>query len=286
MYTGTSTRPLFHPTTSNAAYGGSIISQAVSAATATVPADFDVYSLQSSFIRPVSPTDPVKYHVERAADGRTFATRVVRVTQGDDSRRLFIANISFQKRIISTNIKALEYADSLPALPDIRISDVTKLGLEQLGFQIAESAGPSQLSADEEPFECRPLDLQPFSDLSQVRALGFVRAAPLSADIRVAHLASLAFLSDVSLLEIALFMSWEKIDERARNLVMSTTLTHHISFHSPKAKADEWMVVESKTSWGAQGRVFLHHRFWNYETGELVISCTQEALIPLEKSQL
>lgn len=96
--TYTNEGPLIQQPVGDAAFGGSIISQALSAALATVASGFDAYSSQSSFLRPVKATAKVTYHVDRAADGRTFATRLVRATQGDSVPSLYVAIISFQRR--------------------------------------------------------------------------------------------------------------------------------------------------------------------------------------------
>jgi acyl-CoA thioesterase len=65
-----------------------------------------------------------------------------------------------------------------------------------------------------------------------------------------------------------------------------SNLTHHLPFHNPGARAEHGMVCKSNTSWGANGRVFIHYRFWNFETGHLVVSYTQEALVRQKQPRL
>ncbi|KAI1762952.1 thioesterase-like superfamily-domain-containing protein [Hypoxylon sp. FL1150] len=278
--------PLVHQTGSHAAFGGSLVSQAILAATATVPDGFDVFSCQSSFLRPVDSRQKVNYNVEHAAGGRTFVTRVVRANQDAEGPCLYIAVISFRRHSSITMSEELPtYADPMPAVSHLDPNDIPKQGFQEVGFQIAQ---PAPNIGDDEPFDWRALPFNPTQDIMQACAHGFVRSQLLSERSRGLHLGSLAFLSDQSLLELVLFANWDKIRERLQSLVMSTTLVHNVSFHDPDAKADSWKVCESKTSWGAGGRAFLHQRFWDLKTGNLVMKYNQEALIGLEqgKSQL
>ncbi|KAI0005176.1 Thioesterase/thiol ester dehydrase-isomerase [Xylariaceae sp. FL0662B] len=272
--------PLVHQIDGNA-FGGSIISQAVSAATATVAQGFNLYSSQSSFLRPIKADLKVVYHVDRTADGRRFATRTVRATQGArDNRCLYTAILSFQK---SSNVGAsdsvLTYCDPIPVVNGTSPHDVPKQGFRQFGFQAHQSPGSSiDDMDDDEPFEWRLLPFNSAQHPLQMRARGFVRSARLTTESHAIQSACMAFLSDENLLELALLTNWEAVQEDMQSLAMSTTLTHHILLHSPKPKANEWMLCESGTSGGANGRILLQERFWDYATGQLVMSCVQEAL--------
>ncbi|KAI1504191.1 hypothetical protein F5X99DRAFT_372794 [Biscogniauxia marginata] len=46
--------------------------------------------------------------------------------------------------------------------------------------------------------------------------------------------------------------------------------------------SDEPMLGERETSWGANGRVLVHQRFWNAKTGRLVMLGSQEGLVRLK----
>jgi acyl-CoA thioesterase-2 len=71
-----------------------------------------------------------------------------------------------------------------------------------------------------------------------------------------------------------------------RNVTLGATLTHNISFHDPQVKIDEWLVLERETSWGDEDRVLVHQRLWNLDSGRLILSGTQEALIRLKGLRL
>ncbi|KAL3462208.1 acyl-CoA thioesterase II [Aspergillus heterothallicus] len=75
----------FHPArmgnTANYAYGGCALGAAVQAAYQTVSAAYKPYSISGSFLAPVSTEVKLDCSVRRLRDTRTFATRVVEVSQ-------------------------------------------------------------------------------------------------------------------------------------------------------------------------------------------------------------
>jgi acyl-CoA thioesterase II len=287
------TRPLIHQADGHGAFGGSLISQAISAAAATVPPDFDVYTSQSSFLRPTHSEKQVRYRVDCVAQGRNVATRVVHATRAADGPSLYVAVLSFQKRGRRPTSRTA-YADAMPSVGSVDPQDLPKQSLTQLGLRPAWPLNGSSTKTndddddddEEDSFDWRPLPFKPTPDPSQIRVHGFVRSRPLSVDDAAVHLSSLAFLSDQNLLELLLFANWDEAPENLRDLAFSTTLTHHLSFHNLSARSDEWMMCEGSTSWGAHGRVFIHQRFWSLETGQLLMSCTQEALVGLGQARL
>lgn len=74
-------------------FGGLLVAQAVSAASATVPDVFRLYSLQSSFLAPANGREDVVYRVDRTADGRVYSARIVRAVQGESC--VYVATVSF-----------------------------------------------------------------------------------------------------------------------------------------------------------------------------------------------
>jgi acyl-CoA thioesterase II len=241
---------------------------------ATVAPGFDAYSSQSSFLRPVKATAKVSYHVDRAADGRTFATRLVRATQSDSGPCLYVAIISFQRRASAPEQDTTpRYGDRPPDLGGFRPHDAPRYDLQQIGFQINNDELPANMHA-ENPFDWRLLPFKPNDDLSQIRAHGLVR---FSMQNGIAHLPSMALLSDQSLLELVIFANWNSTSQEIQRLAMNTTLNSQVSFHVPAVESTGWMVCESRTSWGAAGRIATHQQFWDLETGLLLMSCTQDA---------
>lgn len=235
---------------------------------------FDAYSSQSSFLRPVKATAKVSYHVDRAADGRTFATRLVRATQNDSGPCLYVAIISFQKRGPALEPDATpRYANRPPDLGEFRPHNAPQYDLQHIGFQINDDELPANMHS-ENPFDWRLLPFKPNEDLSQMRAYGLVR---FSSQDSTVHLPSMALLSDQSLLELMILANWDSTSQEIRSLAMNTTLNSQVSFHVPTVESTVWMVCESRTSWGAGGRIATHQQFWDLETGVLLMSCTQDA---------
>ncbi|PVU86073.1 hypothetical protein BB561_006821 [Smittium simulii] len=74
--------------------GGQIVSQALAAALLTVPSNFNIHSLHSYFLLAGKYESSASYQVERLRDGKTFATRIVRAKQ--DNETIFTMTCSFQ----------------------------------------------------------------------------------------------------------------------------------------------------------------------------------------------
>ncbi|KAI0179686.1 Thioesterase/thiol ester dehydrase-isomerase [Hypoxylon sp. FL1284] len=266
-------------------FGGLLVSQAISAANATVPPDFHVYSSQSSFVRPISDEaeGKINYNVERVADGRSYATRLVRAMAGDTC--VYIAILSFQSAKMPTG-SALTYNIPMPQLDDNPDDISPEISKQFNSSQTNQSGGALQAFAQEEkPFDWRPSGhvLDPNPTESCLR--GFVRAHPLSTRSQPVHLAGLGYASDENLLGVAIVSNPFRVGKGGRNVTMVASLNHDIFFHDPTVKIDEWMVCVRKTSWGADGRVLVHQRMWDLKSGRLVMTTDQEALVRLNDTK-
>ncbi|KAI1107156.1 hypothetical protein F4804DRAFT_329675 [Jackrogersella minutella] len=122
----------------------------------SLAACFHVYSSQSSFVRPISEKAEGKvfYHVGRTADGRTYATRLVRAMA--DNVCVYIAIVSFQNGSTSTG-NALTYNIPIPEL-DARPEDIPQDRSSQFdASQTSQSGGVLQVFVPEKnPFDWRP----------------------------------------------------------------------------------------------------------------------------------
>ncbi|KAI1457380.1 Thioesterase/thiol ester dehydrase-isomerase [Annulohypoxylon moriforme] len=267
-------------------FGGLLVSQAISAANATVSPDFHVYSSQSSFVRPISDKAEgrVNYHVERTADGRTYATRLVRAVA--DGVCVYIAIISFQSAKTPAG-SALDYKIPMPELDDNPEEISQEIGKKFNSSQTNQSGGVLQAFAQEEkPFDWRPSGHILDDDPTESCLRGFVKARPLSTRSASVHLAGLGYASDENLLGVAIVSNPLHVGKGGRNVAMVASLNHNISFHDPNVKVDEWMVCVRKTSWGADGRVLVHQRMWDMKSGRLVMTTEQEALVRLKAAKL
>ena len=268
-----------------AIFGGFLISQSVSAAQATVPDTFSPHSLQSVFLRPGTSVQPITYRVERVADGRTFATRLVRVVQ--DEVELFVATIGLQKTIKQERAAGFhQYSELMPdlgsATPDNAPSDPTET-MMQMGYTRGMlDRGPP------DPFTWLhlPQTTATAGDPSTVRLHSFVRSGPLQSDSCAVHLASLFFLTDEWLLGMPTLANPAAAGKNASNIKIQASVNHAIWLHDPWARADDWMVSERATTWADNGRVLVRQKLWNRATGKLVLTCTQEGLVRLGNSKL
>ncbi|KAI1817165.1 Thioesterase/thiol ester dehydrase-isomerase [Poronia punctata] len=259
--------------------GAYLVSQAVAAACATVSSAFRPYSSQSTFLAPADKNEKIVYRVERVADGRNFITRIVRASQGTAS--VYVAVISFQS-VASTSGNQLKYG--LPMIElDGTPDDVDPTAMAAMQKSMVDPSTPVLLQKPQERLlDWRPYSLEAADEPTGFRVRGFVKAGrQLSTRDPVAHLTSLAYASDDLFFGIALAANPVVVGRGWRNVAFAASLTHNVSFHDTDAKIDDWLVLERETSWGAEGRVMVHQRFWARDTGNLVLSASQEAVIRL-----
>lgn len=250
-------------------------------------------------MRPVTVTSKIilLYRVERTADGRSFATRVVRAAQGSGDLKdscAFMATVSFQSAEViptettNTKVNVLDYGPPLPSLDGLRPESISEDHNRQI---LAAFSGPDALLRPPSFSEASAFDWRPFGFLQaknpwDCRVRSFVRSQePLDGNARsisAVNLAALAYLSDESLIGIAMYANPKHMGKGTRNITMAATLNHKILFHDPHVKADEWMVLERSTSWGGNGRVLLRQQTWNLETGRLIMTVEAECLLRLK----
>ncbi|HEY3737595.1 MAG TPA: acyl-CoA thioesterase domain-containing protein, partial [Jatrophihabitans sp.] len=92
------------------AFGGQVAAQALVAAGRTVPADRQVHSMHSYFLRPGDPEHPIVYDVDRVRDGRSFTTRRVAAIQ--HGKPIFVLSASFQ-----LDQGGVEHRPEMPSAP-------------------------------------------------------------------------------------------------------------------------------------------------------------------------
>ena len=112
-------------------FGGQMIAQAMSAASATVP-DKPPHSLHAYFVQAGVPEQPLDLHVDRVRDGRSMSARRVTVAQGGEP--LLIAMVSFHD-----NPTQPEFAEPAPPAPGTRRAATTS-GLGGTGAAATSSA--------------------------------------------------------------------------------------------------------------------------------------------------
>ncbi|KQT87452.1 acyl-CoA thioesterase II [Aurantimonas sp. Leaf443] len=248
-------------------FGGQVIGQALVAAQRTVPADRFVHSLHGYFVRPGDPKTPVIYQVERIRDGGSFTTRIVNAIQ--HGAVIFSLSSSFQ-----TDEPGLTHQATMPDVP--RPDDLPNA--EALRETLLAKAPPAVRRYWERP---RPIEFRPVSldhyltqdKLEPVQRI-WVRCTDEIGDDRALNAAVLAYLSDMTLLDTALFAHGLSVfDER----IQAASLDHAMWFHRP-LRCSDWLLYaqDSPSSSGARG---LTRGSLYALDGTLVASVAQEGLI-------
>jgi len=245
-------------------FGGQVVAQALTAAYKTVEGRV-CHSLQSYFIRPGDPKQPVLYQIERSRDGKSFATRrVIAIQKGE---QIFNLACSFQ-----TPEDGYDHADAMPPAPlPSTLPDENSLWQQMFKDQ------PEQLKhwVRDRPIEMRPvspinlLKPEPAAPSHQV----WFRATRDLGDDIATNQVLLAYASDYSLLGTAMRphgASW-------MSGVQTASLDHILWFHRP-TNFSRWhlYVQDSPSASGARG--FNRGAIYR-EDGVLVASAAQEGLI-------
>jgi len=253
-----------------AVFGGQVLSQALAAASRTVPADRAVHSMHAYFLLPGEHA-PIDYTVHRARDGRSFTTRHVIAKQ--EGREIFEMAASFQ-----TRDEGIDHQDPMPPAPDplagpselerrIALGDRVPAsyrfrGLISPGLEVRVVDAPDLLAP------------QPTAPQSQI----WMRAVAPLPDDPLVHRALLAYASDNGLLRAAMnphgltFFS---------NKLRVASLDHAMWFHRD-FRMDDWLLyaIDSPSASGARGlcRGSIFTR-----DGRLVASTAQEGMIRVKE---
>jgi acyl-CoA thioesterase II len=240
-------------------FGGQVLGQALTAATATVEPDRTVHSLHAYFLRPGDPAAPIVYEVDRSRTGRSFSTR--RVVARQHGRNIFVMSASYQ-----ITEPGLDHADDRPDAPDP----------ETL------SAIPTEPADDGEDALWNILyrrwtafDIRRVPDTGPQRRQVWLRtSAPLPDDPHL-HTAVLAYVSDLTLLSTTLI----RHNLLPHKEVQIASLDHAIWFHRP-ARADDWLLYDQNSPSASGARGLATGRLFT-RTGTLVATVMQEGLLRL-----
>jgi acyl-CoA thioesterase-2 len=249
-------------------FGGQVIGQALVAAQRTVEADRYVHSLHCYFMRPGDPTIPIMYEVTFLRDGGSFSTRSVVAMQ--HSKAIFTLIASFQ-----TDEDGFEH--QIPMKPNIPgpkglISD------REFGANYAHMA-PDHIRAyfeRERPIEMKPTSLKHYLTREPLEPEQnvWVRAAGEVPDDRALQAAVLAYISDMTLLDGALFAHGRSVFD---GTVQAASLDHAMWFHKPN-RLNDWLLYSQDSPIAHSGRGFARGAFYTRQ-GELIASVAQEGLI-------
>ena len=248
-------------------FGGQVISQALIAAQRTIADDRHVHSLHGYFMRPGDPQVPIVYEVDRIRDGASFNTR--RVVAIQHGKAIFSLSASFQ-----VDEPGLDHQIDMPDIP----APESLIGEDDLKEKFLKNAPENvrRYWERERPIEMRPVSLEHYISKEKLAPEQniWVRANGTVPDNRDIQAAVLAYLSDMTLLDTALFAHGLSVFSKK---IQAASLDHSMWFHRP-CPMDDWMLYaqDSPSASGARGltRGGLYTR-----DGVLIASVAQEGLI-------
>lgn len=306
----TNTYPLWLPPTARGTYGGTFISQSLSAAQATVPEDFTAYLIQSQFVRAGLPDAPLTYEVERISEGKNFAVRSIKVIQ--NGLVAFIALVSLTREPDSqrASIKHAEPMPSnVPRPPDYSPGDEFALDPTSTHHRgayvtkkvgITESSSPTHDRRIHQWFKSRHPMSQPEDARIQQAALAYicdnylVQAIPHTNKV-------FDFVSPPrSEADYGSRKLWDESPRHdpvpasdgpaaarngTRHVGMMVSLSHTMYFHNVKdIQVHDWMLSEIGSYWSGHERGIATQKIWS-ANGTLLASCYQDGLVRLVKEQ-
>jgi len=241
-------------------FGGQVLGQALSAASATVDAERAVHSLHSYFLLPGDVTAPIIYEVDRSRDGGSFSSR--RVVAIQHGQQIFHMSASFQAEQPGLNHQLPMPLVSAPeTLPDL--------------FGSMNAANANWRSTVPLPIEFRAADAEPDpARAAESTSQFWFRTVDKLPDEAMLHRSVLAYASDFHLLYAA---AKPHGIAYADDKVRMATIDHAMWFHRP-LRVDDWLLYcvnspSASNSRGlAQGSVFSRD-------GRLVASVAQEGMV-------
>jgi acyl-CoA thioesterase II len=249
-------------------FGGQVIGQALVAAQRTVDADRFVHSLHAYFMLPGDPAVPIIYDVDRIRDGGSFTTR--RVVAIQHGRAIFSLSASFQR-------DEPGFDHQLPMPPDLPQPEAL-LSEHEVIKQFIDKVPDSVRRYWERP---RPIEMKPVSlthfltreKLAPQQAIWLRTTGPVPDD-RALQAAVLAYLSDMTLLDTALYPHGLSVFDPT---IQPASLDHSMWFHRP-SKLDDWLLYAQDSPSAAGARGFARGMLFGRD-GTLVASVAQEGLI-------
>lgn len=247
-------------------FGGQVLGQALSAASATVDADRIAHSLHAYFLLPGDVKAPIIYEVDRSRDGGSFSSR--RVVAIQHGQPIFHMSASFQ-----IEQAGLEHQCEMPSVPFAdELPDIRQL--------VAQSSSiPPELKRWFEvplPIEFRAVNPHSLmsAEPSEPRTQFWFRAVDVLPDEVVLHRSVLAFASDFYLLRTATQPHGIPFPSARLRLA---TIDHAMWFHRP-ARVDGWLLycIDSPSASGSRG---LSRGSVFDSQGRLVASVAQEGLV-------
>ena len=237
-------------------FGGQVAAQALVAATRTVEPGFSVHSLHGYFIAAGRSDRPTVFLVDRIRDGRSFCSRQVKAIQ--DGKNLFTMSASFHR----SGDHGIEHSDQMREVPDPEDIVMDTSGMRESFRALLEEWSDFDIRVVD-PSQYRQ---NPYTASQQVV---WLRSRTPLPDDETAHVCTLAYMSDMTLLQSALV-------PHAGVEVQEASLDHAMWFLRP-FRADDWLLYDQVSPSASGGRALTHGRIFD-RSGNLVAVVTQEGL--------
>jgi len=253
-------------------FGGQVLGQALSAASATV-AGRVVHSLHAYFLRRGDFNAPIVYQVDRSLDGHSFSNRrVVAIQHGE---QIFNMAASFQ--VVE---EGLDHQIDMPPVPlPEELPDQSAPPPEIVKYMPERL---KQFFAQPRPFTFRLVqafgsERSPAERLDPARQIWFKAVGQLPDDERL-HRNLLAYASDFFLLGTA---TLPHITSEFEGRLVMASLDHAMWFHRP-LRMDDWLLYDMESPSASGGRGFARAGVFARD-GRLVATIAQEGLVRIKR---
>ncbi|KAH8601674.1 thioesterase-like superfamily-domain-containing protein [Bisporella sp. PMI_857] len=273
--------------------GSMLLAQSMKAAYSTIPSDFQIHHISTQFFHAGNGKLSLAFEVVRTTDGKNNAGRIVHVSQ--EQKPICMMTMSFIRKPLLDGL-SLKYQNVIPKIeePDDEINDMKFLSMGILSAQhMARKIKPEATNFEEH------------------KSYAYIKVSGISDPAgAVNHHCGLAAASDIFFLdagarlhnlqiglgEAQITESYTPWDFRSTvnaarpwiqgpksDLAAMVSLNHTIYFHDlAKFRADDWILMEARTSAAYGGRVLVDSKLWSRD-GVLVASCTAEGYYRLTK---
>jgi acyl-CoA thioesterase-2 len=225
-----------------------------------------VHSLHAYFLRRGDVNSPIVYEVDRAWDGKHFATR--RVVAIQHGQQIFNLSASFQMPETGLDHQfAMPDVPQPEALPDLDQFLASNPNLPPALLKILQQKRPFEFRPVEPPSLTRAPKAPPLKHV-------WIRAVDTLPDDEALHRCLLAYASDFQLLDTALKPHGLSM---MRDKLVIASIDHAMWFHR-SVRVDDWLLyaMDSPSASGARG--FTRGSVFARD-GRLVASVSQEGLI-------
>lgn len=215
-----------------------------------------IKSITQYFPREGDVEEPVTYRVDKAHEGRTFATSAVRAQQGERTIGVMTASLHSPEPGIERNQHA-------PDVVPPGWAEAVENPILPWEVRVVEGGDLSDPTPREPTYRywMRIPDLADYADPEQ----------------QWVHQALLAHASEPTIIGTALFPLHGVSQADAQVKFTSAVTTHSIWFHAD-VRMDEWVLVDQQSPTMNGSRVFGRADVWNRD-GRLVASVAQESMV-------